>query len=47
MDLEELKRQREETNRKTLNWTNPQADVRIRYKNKRKYYQGIARLSIF
>jgi hypothetical protein len=45
MDLEELRKVHKEETRKTLNWLNPKADVKIRYKNKKKYYSYISRLS--
>lgn len=45
MDLEELKRSNREVSRKTLDWLNPQIDVKVQYKNKRKYYSYISKLS--
>jgi hypothetical protein len=44
MDLEELKKQQPESDRATLNWLNPKADVKVRVKNKRKYYSYLSKL---
>lgn len=44
MDLEELKRQHPEADRATLNWLNPKSDIKVRFKNRKKYYSFLSRL---
>lgn len=46
MEIEQLKKENPETKRKELNWLNPQSDMKIKYKNKRNYYQLVSKLGI-
>jgi hypothetical protein len=45
MEIDYLRRENPEKSRKTLDWLNPQADFKVRYKNKKRYYQNLAQLS--
>ena len=46
MDIEQLRRENPRPSRRTLDWLNPQAEVKVKYRHKKNYHNMLATLSI-
>lgn len=46
MDIEQLRKENPRPSRRTLDWLNPQSEVRVKYRHKKNYHNLLATLRI-